>query len=76
MYNSGPATPLYIGRHYRVSLILSGEQQNGDTTRTYLVSCSSKTPDVNFMRSPYGNTLLLEFVWLVTCVLRNHNNGV
>ena len=24
--------------------------------------------------SPYGDILLLEFVWLITCVLRNHNN--
>ena len=28
------------------------------------MSCTSKTPDVN-MRSPYDDTLLLEFVWLV-----------
>ena len=55
--------------------ILSGKQQNDDTTQAYSVSCSLKTPDAN-MRSPYGDTLLLEFVWLVTCVLRNHNNGV
>ena len=43
-----------------------------NTTQAYSVSCSSKTPDAN-MRSPYVDTLLLEFMWLVTCVLRNHN---
>ena len=48
---------------------ISGEQQNGYTTRAYSVSCSLKTPDAANMRSPYGNTLSLEFVWLVTCVL-------
>ena len=55
-----------------MAVILSGKQQNGDTTRAYSVSCSSKTPDAN-MRSSYGDTLQ---VCLVTCVLRNHNNGV
>ena len=54
-----------------MAVILSGKQQNGDTTRAYSVSCSSKTPDAN-MRSSYGDTLQ---VCLVTCVLRNHNNG-
>ena len=47
--------------------------QEDDTTRAYWVSCSSKTPDAK-MRSPYGDTLFLEFMRLVTCVLRNHNN--
>ena len=41
-----------------MAVILSGKQQNDDTTRAYLVSCSSKTPDAN-MRSPYGDTLLI-----------------
>ena len=53
-------------------MIVSGKLQNGDITRAYSVSCYSKTPDAN-MRSPYGDTLLLEFEWLITCVLRNHN---
>ena len=30
-------------------MILSGEQQNDDTTRAYSVSCSSKTPDANML---------------------------
>ena len=59
-------------RNFCMTVILSGKQQNDDTTRAYSVSCSSKTPDAD-MRSPYGDTLLLEFVWLVTYVLRNHN---
>ena len=43
-----------------MAVILSGKQQNGDTTRAYSVSCSSRTPDAN-MRSPdpYGDTLLI-----------------
>ena len=44
-----------------MAVILSGKQQNGDTTRAYSVSCSSKTPDAN-MRSPYGDTLQVCFV--------------
>ena len=63
--------PLWF-RIFCMAVILSGKQQNGDTTRPYSVSCSSKTPDAN-MRSPYGDTL---HVCLVTCALRNHNNGV
>ena len=63
--------PLWF-RDFCMAVILSGMQQNDDTTRAYSVSCSSKTQDAN-MRSPYGDTLQ---VCLVTCVLRNHNNGV
>ena len=55
-----------------MAVILSGKQQNGDSTRAYSVSCFSRTPDAN-MRSPYGDTLLLEFMWMVMCLLRNHN---
>ena len=50
--------PLWF-RKLCTAVILSGKQQNGETTRAYSVSCSSKTPDAN-MRSPYGDTLLLE----------------
>ena len=71
MHTAYEPRPLWIN----TTVILSGKQQNGDTTRAYSVRCSSKTPDAN-MRSPYGDTQLLEFVWLVTCGLRNHNNGV
>ena len=46
--------PLWI-RKFCMAVILSGKQQNDDTTRAYSVSCSSKTPDAN-MRSPYGDT--------------------
>ena len=47
--------PLWF-RIFCMAVILSGKQPNGDTTRAYSVSCSSKTPDAN-MRSPYGDTL-------------------
>ena len=57
--------PLWF-RIFCMAVILSGKQQNGDATRAYSVSCSSKTPDAN-MRSPYGDALQ---VCLVTCVLR------
>ena len=49
--------PLWFS-NFCMAVILSGKQQNDDTTRAYSVSCSSKTPDAN-MRSPYGDTLLL-----------------
>ena len=49
--------PLWF-RNFCMAVILSGKQQNDDTTRAYSVSCSSKTPDAN-MRSPYGDTVLI-----------------
>ena len=60
--------PLLLGK-FCTAVILSGKQQNGDPTRACSLSCSTKTSDSN-MSSPDGDTL---FVWLVTCVLRNHN---
>ena len=47
--------PLWF-KIFCMAVILSGKQQNGDTTRAYSVSCSSRTPDAN-MRSPYGDNL-------------------
>ena len=52
--------PLWY-KEFCTAVILSGKEQNGDTTRAYSVICSLNTPDAH-MSSPYGDTLLLEFV--------------
>ena len=75
MHSASIQAPPTLVYKFCTAMIQSGEQQNGDTTRAYSVSCSSKTPDAN-MRSPYGDTLLLDFVWLVTCVLRIYTRFV
>ena len=53
------SSPAHSGlENFCMAVILSGKQQNGDTTRAYSVSCSLKTPDAN-MCSPYGDALVI-----------------
>ena len=76
-------SPAHTCLYTYAAVIIIWQVQNGDPTRAYR---SSKTPDkcrVCVLRSTRRSDTLaawsraLPIAWqLVTCVLRNHNNGV